>query len=293
MLQQQPNPNYKILVATDSEKQKRRLMGYLVEAGYRTHCASASELLKSPTGLRVTPPDLVILDLENEQFAEILQQSAKYAKRHGCHILYSLDPRNIKAFKTQSADADLPYIANNCGSHELELGIEVLRLKAAMDRDARERRREQWALQAMSFIAQRSETQENTLDGIVGIVATALDAACSVMTKDARSEAYQNIASAGASPEEIKKITTRPTTKNMAITSAGGAGTKSEYPTPEPWRPVAKLVAQITSAPSNPSFLFVWSDAPRTFSDVERTLVSVAAVYSGLAIISSSRGNRA
>ncbi len=286
MFQKNQNANCKILIASDSEKQKRRLMAGLVASGYRTQSMPASELLKNHGNLGVTTPDLVILDLDSQKFDEEYPLSTQYAKRHGCHILYSLDPRDIKSFNSNHAGAELTYVTNNCTQHELELGIELLRLKTTLEKDSRERRREQWALQALNCISQRSETQENTLDGIVGIVATTLDASCCVMKKDAFSDYYHDLASAGASREDMRKINLRVDTKKSANGNAPTTDLGSTRTGPGPWNPPAKLVARIASRTPAPAFLCVWSDQPRQFSDIERTVVSVAALYSGMAISS-------
>ena len=291
MVRNPRNETCKILIAADSERQKTRLLEYLSVIGYRANCTSATELLKNQSNQNFTAPDCLVLALDHKNFNHQVQLAIEYAKRNTCQILYSIDPRDIKNLKSAEETQGVPYVLNTCGPHELELGLEVLRLRGALDVYARDERREHWALEALSYMSQRADTRESTLDGIVGIVATALDAACCIMKKDAITNSYHDVAFAGAEPDDIKKLTQRASKAKFANEALPEHIAETSLKRPKLWEPAAKLVTPIVYRATLPAFVCVWSNHPRQFSEAERTLVAVAAAYSGMAMSTSFHEN--
>jgi hypothetical protein len=285
----------KILIASNSSRNRQRLLSKLVTMRYSASCASATDVMKAQGGLRVTRPDLVLFDLSCEPIDDALPLSRQFAERLKCPILYSIDPSKIEQFQSQQIQdqrSDLNYITQSSTPHELELAISHRILQASMARASAARRQEKWAFQALSIIAEKSLPYDQAMASVLGILATSLDACCCVLAKNEDTKHLRELVAVGTkgeaetercnrlSDDTLARMEDLPYLRPQIFKISKMKIAPEEYQ--NLWSPSSAIITSIAPPGSSKAFLCIWHRSPHAFTASEEAIASFTAVISGL-----------
>ncbi len=286
----------RILIASNSQKNRHHLLGQLVKLNYPTSCMTAAEAINRKSTLRVTRPDIILFDLSDESIGAATSISSSFALHLDCPVLYvinSWDSREYRSLNSGTPGDKICYVSKNATPHELELSIENRILKSIAEGYATARQHEKWSFEAMASALGQPSNLEETLSGVLGILGAALDASCAVVRQDALTGVMHELASSGTRNEHLHHREKRLSHQTMNWIE------KFPYLHPQQikntkinidifdeellWMPRSAIITNIAPVNAQKTALCTWSEAPRQFSESEIHVASMAAIFLAIA----------
>lgn len=288
------NRNGLIVIASDSESQKHKLISDAISLNYATTVISASEMLKNPKQISQTNHVVVLLDVNRESFNETIQLAKNFTKMTKQRVLYYVDPRDTANFKPTAKENALNYITKNSTPHEFELAINHVLLKAEMNRRDLEQRRGRWVDNALMGLYQKTTDRELSLSGIVGIIATTFGLPCCVLKLDKSTKNFSVVAQSGIKQELIESFLQRRQNSLALLDEAQTFMRVTPLERLTQKRPIAfnktlweansGLVTSISRDPEEPLLFCIFSESSREFSEVDRSIYARAALYASAVV---------
>jgi hypothetical protein len=264
-------------------------MAILAKDGYLVVGSSPAEVFRKDSSFQRNAPDVLIADHGSDDFAIAMDDGARYTRRTHRPVIFCVSKSNQSDPAFIRNARSLTYVQTDCSRHELELAIRCAVMERAGAITSEQIHREKWALRAITHLLRRELDLGETLNGITGVVATALHCRCMVLERPRGddSQGITAIASAG-----LKKIDLDTFCQSGRADSLFRAAATTKLQTqPLMTKLMSKnhspsaggYVVNITRDVSGPEKVFcVLSDEPRLMSEQERTIISVAASSASL-----------
>lgn len=288
------NRNVLIVIASDSESQKRKLISETVKLHFATTCMSAAELLSNPRLISQFNPTVIILDVNRDALESTLKSAKTFIEKTKQPVLYHLDPRDAAFLDSHEHPETMNYITKNASPHELELAIDYMLLQGTLSHVEAERRREQWANSALCGLYQRTDNLDLTLSGIVAIISTVFSLPCCIVSAGDDLRMVEVLAQSGVSSDSIEDYfrrqkgtiipaDTRPefmrTTTLERPMLLRPVGFKAAS-----WEPTSGLITSIRRDDGRLTLFCLFSTSLHEFTDTEQSIFSRAAMYASLSL---------
>lgn len=174
-----------VILATDSNSVKNKLLEKLVQLQMNAPCISLNELCSSPEEFLSDQPVIVLLDAGRSSVGAAMEKINPLMRFNLVRFIILIDQKMLDKFEPSRIADNFSFpalIPADPSMSELVQAIHYCNAMIELYAVERDQRREQWVQKALHGLYQRTGETDALLAGILGITATALNASCAVVT---------------------------------------------------------------------------------------------------------------
>lgn len=202
--------NYKrppILLATDNNGLKNKLLEKLLKLKAHATCVSASQLATNPEQYLFNQPTILILDVGKDKTFTQTKHIRALATQEYLRIILLADTKIIHELDHSDGsylETSLTIISTDPPLREIVLALNYCSALIATQNTEKEQKREHWVQKALAGLYQRTEEPSAILAGIMGITATALNLQCAVVTMENEHNLASIISHSGSKSDRLE-----------------------------------------------------------------------------------------
>lgn len=290
-----------VLLATDNNSLKNKILEKLLKLETQASCVSASEFILNPDQYLFEQPTILILDIGKITKLTKMKDIEVLGGHEHLKVILLTDTKTSDTLEKMGAPPlETPFttISADPSLREIALAINYCSAIIHAQTAERELKRERWAQKALTGLYQRTEEPGAILAGIMGITATALNLKCAVVTLEGEHSIRSVICHSGSKSDLLELSWKRlPRSKIMLEIASRFIQLKEIAPGPCPlnltnkniFAPTTGLLTCITRPGSDPAVFCALGSPERTYLDYEKRIFIQSALFACMTLELASK----
>jgi hypothetical protein len=290
-----------ILLATDNNSQKNKLLEKLLKLNAAAVCVSVSEVIVNPDQYLVQQPTILIIDLGKERPITKSMDALTLTRLENLKVILLADPKALYALdQGEGASWEMPFtiISSEPSIRELALALNYCSAIIATQLAMQEQKRERWVQKALAGLYQQTEEPDAMLAGIMGITATALNLQCAVIKLKDEANIESIISHSGSKTDRLAllwkrlphdQLSTNLMHRFIQLTEIGTSAHPLTKRSKNIFAPTTGLVTSISRNVTQPFVFCALGDPDRIYLDYEKRIFEQSAVLASMAVRITAR----